>query len=216
MTAEGGPIGGSGACRGVDMMGRQPIIHRMRGAGGDPEERGQVHPNSPTKSRPPILSLLSLALSSPSSMLPSNPSPSRPPAQPSPLRFSSTPFDSASHETPAAPPKPAKRSYDESTAADPSIPTIRVPTPSPPPEPAASKRSRTSVKASKARADDDDDDDATQGYKSSRQVGTTSLPIARVSKIMKADKDLNGSAKDAVFLIAVATVSVIHGPHSRC
>jgi hypothetical protein len=39
-----------------------------------------------------------------------------------------------------------------------------------------------------------------------RVLGQTLLPLARVQKIMKADKELAGTGKDAVFLISVATV----------
>ncbi|PVF94656.1 hypothetical protein CPB86DRAFT_800331 [Serendipita vermifera] len=38
-----------------------------------------------------------------------------------------------------------------------------------------------------------------------RTPGRSLFPIARVQKILKADKELNGVAKEAVFLIAIAT-----------
>lgn len=40
-----------------------------------------------------------------------------------------------------------------------------------------------------------------------RVPGTTLLPLARVQKIIKADKEMATTTKEAVFLIAVATVS---------
>ena len=39
-----------------------------------------------------------------------------------------------------------------------------------------------------------------------RAPGASLLPMSRVQKIMKADKELAGTAKEAVFLISVATV----------
>ncbi|EOR01327.1 hypothetical protein E3P92_01504 [Wallemia ichthyophaga] len=39
----------------------------------------------------------------------------------------------------------------------------------------------------------------------SRDKGTTHLPIARVQKIIKADKEMENCAKEATYLIAVAT-----------
>lgn len=42
-----------------------------------------------------------------------------------------------------------------------------------------------------------------------RALGTTLLPLARVQKIMRADKDLTGASKEAIFLIAVATEEFI-------
>lgn len=39
-----------------------------------------------------------------------------------------------------------------------------------------------------------------------RAPGRSLLPVARVQKILKADKELDGVAKEAVFLISVATM----------
>jgi DNA polymerase epsilon subunit 4 len=41
-----------------------------------------------------------------------------------------------------------------------------------------------------------------------RPPGASLLPMSRVQKIMKADKELAGTAKEAVFLISVATVRI--------
>jgi len=46
-----------------------------------------------------------------------------------------------------------------------------------------------------------------------RAPGQTLLPMSRVQKIMKADKELAGTAKEAVFLIAVATVRLRRVQH---
>lgn len=40
-----------------------------------------------------------------------------------------------------------------------------------------------------------------------RTPGSSLLPVSRVTKIMKADKDLGITAKEAVFLVSIATVS---------
>ncbi len=40
-----------------------------------------------------------------------------------------------------------------------------------------------------------------------RVFGTSLFPLARVQKIMKADKEMPPASKEAVFLIAIATVS---------
>lgn len=40
-----------------------------------------------------------------------------------------------------------------------------------------------------------------------RTPGSSLLPASRVTKIMKADKDLGITAKEAVFLVSIATVS---------
>lgn len=39
------------------------------------------------------------------------------------------------------------------------------------------------------------------------EKGTTSLPAARVQRLIKADRDIQKCAKDAVFATSVATVS---------
>lgn len=39
--------------------------------------------------------------------------------------------------------------------------------------------------------------------------GTSSLPAARVAKIIKADKDITKCSKESIFLMSIATVSVI-------
>ncbi|KAG8811037.1 hypothetical protein FRC18_003701 [Serendipita sp. 400] len=41
-----------------------------------------------------------------------------------------------------------------------------------------------------------------------RESGRSLLPVARVQKILKADKELDGIAKEAVFVLSMATVSV--------
>ncbi|EJU03221.1 hypothetical protein DACRYDRAFT_40613, partial [Dacryopinax primogenitus] len=45
--------------------------------------------------------------------------------------------------------------------------------------------------------------------KSERDVGKTLLPVARVQKILKADKEMSTCGKDAVFLISVAAEEFI-------
>jgi hypothetical protein len=40
-----------------------------------------------------------------------------------------------------------------------------------------------------------------------KQLGTTIFPIARVKRIIKADKELDNLSSEAVFIIAVTTVS---------
>ncbi|KAG8862413.1 hypothetical protein FRB96_001483 [Tulasnella sp. 330] len=64
------------------------------------------------------------------------------------------------------------------------------------PAPPPAKRPRTV--GAKAAA-------ATRPTAMERVIGTTTLPIARVQKIMRADKDLTNAAKEAVFLVTIAT-----------
>lgn len=45
-----------------------------------------------------------------------------------------------------------------------------------------------------------------------KQPGTTLFPIARVKKIIKADKDVDTMSAEATFLIAAATVSRAFSP----
>ena len=42
---------------------------------------------------------------------------------------------------------------------------------------------------------------------SEKQPGTTLFPMARVKKLIKADRDLDAMSTEATFMIAVATVS---------
>lgn len=42
-----------------------------------------------------------------------------------------------------------------------------------------------------------------------KQRGTTVFPISRVRKIIKADKDLDMMTAEAVFMVSVATVSLV-------
>jgi hypothetical protein len=46
----------------------------------------------------------------------------------------------------------------------------------------------------------------TARLKEERAPGSTLLPLSRVQKIMRADKEMGAAGKEAVFLIAVATV----------
>jgi DNA polymerase epsilon subunit 4 len=68
---------------------------------------------------------------------------------------------------------------------------------------------------------DDDGNDATTSKKKAprkpravptkpteRTPGTTSLPVARVKRILGADEDLQNISKEALFLISIATVSL--------
>jgi DNA polymerase epsilon subunit 4 len=48
-----------------------------------------------------------------------------------------------------------------------------------------------------------------------RVPGTTSLPVARVKRILGADEDLQNISKEALFLISIATVSLSE-PRSHC
>lgn len=44
-----------------------------------------------------------------------------------------------------------------------------------------------------------------------RVPGTTSLPVARVKRILGADEDLQNIGKEALFLLSIATVSLVLG-----
>ncbi|KAG9035608.1 hypothetical protein FRB95_011014 [Tulasnella sp. JGI-2019a] len=144
----------------------------------------------------------SFAIESSSTMLnppnPMEPSPSPDPEEAS--RPASTRPRPAAALSPAS--KPGRPGLALAGLPKPYIPKPIASHPTvPPPESLAnnappSKRART-VAAKVAGA--------TRPATMERVIGTTTLPIARVQKIMRADKELTNAAKEAVFLVTVAT-----------
>ncbi len=88
-------------------------------------------------------------------------------------------------------------------------PDVNEPAQAVPEEPSQpSKKSRKGKSRIKPLDDDSGEEAANPATfrKLERPLGTTNLPLARIQKIMKADKDLGNVSKEAVFIAAVATV----------
>jgi len=102
----------------------------------------------------------------------------------------------------------SKRTFDDyvtsqvdTVDSSPQHPTILAPSPSPdPPKDVTPQDQPADKKSTSDRPSGRPNDE--------RAPGTTLLPLSRVQKIMKADKELGAAGKEAVFLIAVATVCV--------